>query len=158
MVYHVDYHTPYLSNLLVSLSQEVITGFIYVLLVPGMWPGPELGPINVCSRNAWGKAILDRYLTCLIFLFLFLHYHVFTKRRLASSCGVALFFTQPCILNICWGPVPELGAGTYSWQMNSPCPGGTCIGTEPRLLPQPLARWSGASIVVIMMTMVHFSH
>lgn len=34
-----------------SSSQATVTGFIFVLLVPAMGPGLELGPLNVCSRN-----------------------------------------------------------------------------------------------------------
>ena len=51
-VYHVDSHTLYLSHLLfVSLSQDVITRFIFVSFVLGMGPGPELVSVTGCSRN-----------------------------------------------------------------------------------------------------------
>lgn len=59
-VYHVDSLTLYLSHLLlVSVSQGVITGFIFVPFTPGMGPGPELVSITCCSRNGWRKRISD---------------------------------------------------------------------------------------------------
>lgn len=138
VAHHVHHRTQYLSHLLlVSLSREVIPGLICVLLVPGMGTGPELGSINICPRNEWGKGI-SGYLTLLIFLFLIssLTYLYKEEMEFILWSNMVLHLTHTH-----WAPA---GGRSLSWALGA-CGGWWARGLLPSLVAPALARSLGLS-------------
>lgn len=137
--------------------QEAITGLISVLLVPGMGPGPELAPINVCSRNEWGKGISNR-LFDLISLFLVSSLSYFYKVVMGFVLWSSSVLHPAGVLNACGGSVAELCTGN-PWWTHEPLPWWHLLSHWAQAFSsQAIGELKpGKQAVILMLCMVHFS-
>lgn len=127
----------------------------------GDWPWARL---NKHLSEEWVRKGCLRQVTwlCRFSCFWFPHWHIFTKRRWSSSCGVTWFFMEP--------PHTErlLGAGPWAGRWEPAVDSGRLGSCPPRWRPPwhgapaspslPVAPWSRASTALIVMTLpVHFT-